>query len=336
MIWNRLQRQAQNAFGFSPTEANGFLALLGLLAVLVVGPLAVQSFWPSPTLPPNPTDAALLDQAVAAIQLEQRPQAEAEVDKPATRDFSPGPEQVALRPFPFDPNQLTEEQWKKLGLKPWLAQRIVKYRSRGGKFRIKADLKKIYGFPELAYDQLQAYIQLPESLEKGWLNGQDQVVASARSAPPAPEGERAHAPAPVRGRPAPASFDLNQADTAQLRAVRGIGPVLAERIIKFRRGLGGFHSLDQLQEVYGLPPEARQALLEVATLPPAPAINGLAINQADVNTLKTHPYLGYNLAQVIVNYRQQHGPFATPDDLLKTQVIDAEKLAKLRPYLKFE
>jgi competence protein ComEA len=334
-MWGRLQRQAQNAFGFSPVEANGFLALLGLLAVLVVGPLAVQSFWPRPAPPPHPADVALLNQTAAAIELEQPSSlAEAPPDgRPDSRDFSPGPDVAALRPFPFDPNQATEEQWKKLGLKPWLAQRIVKYRSRGGKFRIKTDLKKIYGFPEPAYDRLQAYIQLPESLEKGWLNGQDQAVANPKARPEPAADQAAVAPVPVR--PALAKFDLNQADTAQLRAVRGIGPVLAERIVKFRRGLGGFHHLDQLQEVYGLPPEARQALLAAATLPATPAVNPLAINQADVNTLKVHPYLGYKLAQVIVNYRQQHGPFATPDDLLKTQVIDAEKLAKLRPYLKF-
>src|SRR5690606_106619 len=59
-----------------------------------------------------------------------------------------------------------------------------------------------------------------------------------------------------------ARFDINTCDTATLKQVYGIGPVLAERITKYRSLLGGFVTKEQLNEVYGLKDEALQNIYE--------------------------------------------------------------------------
>ncbi len=49
------------------------------------------------------------------------------------------------------------------------------------------------------------------------------------------------------------SIDINEADTTAFIALPGIGSKLAQRIINFRTKLGGFYSIDQVRETFGLP-----------------------------------------------------------------------------------
>jgi competence protein ComEA len=47
-------------------------------------------------------------------------------------------------------------------------------------------------------------------------------------------------------------LDLNRATDQDFEALPGIGPKLAERIMKYRRSVGAFHSLDELRKVKGV------------------------------------------------------------------------------------
>ncbi|AFM25665.1 ComEA family DNA-binding protein [Desulfomonile tiedjei] len=47
-------------------------------------------------------------------------------------------------------------------------------------------------------------------------------------------------------------LDLNVADESDLRAVPGIGPVLAGRIVSHRDLIGGFTSLEELKNIAGI------------------------------------------------------------------------------------
>jgi len=129
------------------------------------------------------------------------------------------------------------------------------------------------------------------------------------------------------------SFDINTASEAQLSTIKGLGPVLAARIVKFRDKLGGFISQAQYQEVYGLRPEVVAHLKKhtyiSATFHPAK----LGINTADAQTLAAHPYITYQQARSIVCYRAQHGPFLTTESLSALVLIDKATLEKLNPYL---
>lgn len=129
------------------------------------------------------------------------------------------------------------------------------------------------------------------------------------------------------------SFDINMADEGQLCTIKGIGPVLAARIVKFRSKLGGFVNQAQYREVYGLQPDVvvrlRQATCIRANFQPVK----LDINTADVQTLAEHPYITYQQARSIVNYRAQHGPFLVLGALSALLLIDKATLEKLAPYL---
>ncbi len=130
-------------------------------------------------------------------------------------------------------------------------------------------------------------------------------------------------------------FDLSTADTTQLKQIWGIGSKLSIRIIKFRDRLGGFHSLNQLEEVYGLKPEVAARLKEAVYLGKT-EVKKLKINQLDVKGLSKHPYISYKLAQVLVRYREQHGNYSSMEDLGNILMLKEQDLKKIAPYLAFE
>ena len=81
-------------------------------------------------------------------------------------------------------------------------------------------------------------------------------------------------------------------------------------------------------------PEVVKELFKYATLS-NPAVHKININQADLESLKKHPYIRYQQANVIINYRMQHGKFQKPEDLLKIKILSQDWLDKIQPYLAF-
>jgi len=128
------------------------------------------------------------------------------------------------------------------------------------------------------------------------------------------------------------TIEINSADSNAFWRIKGIKRYLAARIVKFRNTLGGFYSVSQLKEVYGLNPEIIDSNMQHFTVDVS-KLKTININTADINTLKHHPYIGYSLANVIVQYRFQHGSFNSKADLKKIVIITEDVYEKLAPYI---
>jgi DNA uptake protein ComE-like DNA-binding protein len=127
-------------------------------------------------------------------------------------------------------------------------------------------------------------------------------------------------------------IEINSADTSALISLPGIGSKLALRIINFRDKLGGFASVDQVGETYGLPDSTFQKVKSRLQCN-SNSVRKFNINTVDINTLRTHPYIKWNIANAIVNYRQQHGNYKSLDDLKKIVIVNTEAFNKIAPYL---
>lgn len=105
--------------------------------------------------------------------------------------------------------------------------------------------------------------------------------------------------------PKPGTVNLNRVDSAFLESLPRIGPVLAARICKFREALGGFYTVDQLREVWGL--EDRRATEIIPWFHIGTGVyRHICIDTASWSTMRTHPYLRSEGARAIERFRRHH------------------------------
>lgn len=128
------------------------------------------------------------------------------------------------------------------------------------------------------------------------------------------------------------AIEINSADSADFDALEGIGPVISKRILKFRSVLGGFASVEQMREVYGLDSAWYQKTHPLLTVDTA-LVQKIAINTISEDSLKIHPYFRKNIAQEIVAYREKNGAFTSIEELKKVSAVNEEVYRKIRPYV---
>jgi competence ComEA-like helix-hairpin-helix protein len=222
--------------------------------------------------------------------------------------------------FAFDPNTATEQEFLRLGLPKWTIKSILNFRSKGGFFRKKEDFKKIYTLSEEDYERLESLIVF-------------QQIAAVEDAPRpitySGGGEKSLKP----NFASKGLLDINRTGMEDWQRLPGIGEKRARQIVNFRESLGGFLSIEQIKEVYGLPDSVFQNIQPMLVLGPY-SVRTINLNTITVDDLAKHPYVSYKQAKLIVAYREQHGPFSSVDDLAKIIALsDKLWLERVRPYL---
>ena len=129
--------------------------------------------------------------------------------------------------------------------------------------------------------------------------------------------------------------ELNTANTTLLKQVPGIGTIFAKRIVGYRRLLGGYASVSQLSEVYGID-STRYAQLKAWFKVDTNRIHRLNINALPIDSLTKHPYLNYKQARTITRLVQQKGHINSWENLLLMEEFTPTDQEKLKPYLKFQ
>ncbi len=128
-------------------------------------------------------------------------------------------------------------------------------------------------------------------------------------------------------------LDLNLTSAKELTSIRGIGAVLSLRIIEYRNSLGGFISVNQLDEVFGLDNETLQTIKNKVTINDTIPLRKLNINQLTIDSLKSHPYINWNLANAIVQFRIQHGNYDSFEKIKSIHLVNNKIYLKIAPYL---
>ncbi|MDR2682323.1 MAG: helix-hairpin-helix domain-containing protein [Dysgonamonadaceae bacterium] len=129
-------------------------------------------------------------------------------------------------------------------------------------------------------------------------------------------------------------IELNEADTTALMHIPGIGPSFAKRITGYRKILGGYHRIEQLQEVYGMYEELYVRIIPYLKVNPA-NIARLPVNNASLDQLKAHPYLNFYQAKAIVETRKKKGRLTGIEDLQLLEEFTSDDWVRITPYLEF-
>lgn len=222
-----------------------------------------------------------------------------------TEIAKPTPSNIQSELFSFDPNTASDNDFIRLGLHEKQIQTIRNYQRKGGTFRNASDFFKIYGISDKQKKILADYIVVGEKE-----NVKIENVAEV----------------------AKIQIEINAADSIELKQLPGIGDKLSKRIVKYRDLLGGFHTLSQLKEVYGL---SEQVILQIDGMVTVDSkrIRKVDLNFAEWNELAKHPYIQKNMANQIIKFRTKYGSIQKSSVLLDSMILNIDEYARLKPYL---
>ena len=297
----------KSLFGASSKEVMGFSFLIIVLVISLIVPRVFNkltakdaSHWAE--------DEKTLDSLVALLEKEKKP----------GRKIAKVPVDLHY----FNPNEAPYPELLTLGFSEKIARRIINYREKGGSFKIRKDLYKIYDIDSSLVTELYNYIELPEKVKKSSVR--KITYAESKKKPPL-VAKTKHEELP--------DFDINKVDTSTLQTIKGIGSVLSKRIIDFRDNLGGFIIDDQLYEVYNLDSAVVMRLLTKMYIEDNFSPEKLFINQVNEKELAGHPYISWQQARLIIAYRSQHGDYRVEEDLLKVYAIEENDVQRIASYL---
>lgn len=218
----------------------------------------------------------------------------------------------------FDPNTAFESDFLAMGIPPKVVNTVLNFRKKGGQFRQPEDFMMIYGMKKAWYDQLASkiIIQTKQAVSTQELTTLDTPKDNY----------------PVKSEKI--LLDINTATKEEFKQLHGIGPYYARKITVFRDKLGGFASVEQVKETYALPDSVAKKI--IPHLRHSPIFRKVLINTATMETLRDHPYIKHKQAELIVKYRNEHGPYQSMADVAKIRAFKREFLEKIEPYLSFE
>lgn len=307
MVFQKIRSFLFNFFHFNKQERNGVFVLCVIIAVL----FGVRLLMP---LVNNDSNSVQFI-TIPPSDLKQVNNSETEL---TPNNVTKGSDETKIsnERFVFNPNTISAEDAQKLGMSKKLSATLINFRNKGGKFFKPKDLKKLYGLPPQLYEELESYILIPNSKSEF---KRDTVYPTARV-----YEKKVYAKTVV---------EINTADSLSIVYLKGIGPGFTKRIMKYRAMLGGFHSVNQLKEVYGMTDSTFVLLSSQIKLDPN-SISKIPINAVDFNSLRKHPYFNFQTAQAVVNFRLKHGKL-TEQSFRDLGVFTDEKLRLILPYLSY-
>ena len=291
-----------------------------LLLILIAGSvfLLLHRFQPKVVEPVVVTTDSMRT-TFAVYQAQQDSLRKAKWKKQYARDT------IAICMQQFDPNTADSSMLVHLGLKPWQASNMLKYRAKGGRYRKAEDLKRLYGMTDSMYLALLPYVVIDTLAIDRW---RDSVRMAADSVPRYVSHKR------------DTILNLRTADTTELKMIKGIGSYRAKQIIRYREQLGGFVSVEQLREVKALQPLLKDSLSTDSLLShffiDSVRVVPLKVNSIRVEQLQRHPYLSFEQARAIYELRRRKIHLKHLDQLRTLDCLTEQDIQRLHPYLSFE
>jgi competence protein ComEA len=303
-------------FKFSFSERKGLFFLCGLLILFVV----LSRFSnPSFSSQSNAELSSLAMDSSNFVVDEAEDSGHFDLNKKSVFSKSLFTEKVSKKPF--NPNTASVSELKDIGFYPQIAERIIKYREKGGQFKTKEDLKKVFGVSEKFYasianqitiKKIEAISEQKQSLFNPIFSKSDNIIKS---------DDNAYLK----------NIDINKVDFKTLMKITK-DSAISSKILKYKFALGGYHHMDQLKEIPILQDSTLKVIQPFFIVQEENIFKKINLNLAEEMELKYHPYIKNKLAKLIVAYRQNH-TFTSIDELKKIPTVDFQLYEKLKPYI---
>lgn len=246
---------------------------------------------------------------------------------------------IAIRLQPFDPNTADSSTLVHLGLKKWQASNMLKYRAKGGRYQRPEDLKRLYGMNDSIYQTLLPYIVIDTMAVKQYKDSvyrqrKDSLAAIRDSAQAAYDSLPKYV-----SHKRDTLLNIRTADTTELKMIRGIGSYRAKQIIRYRNQLGGFVAVEQLKEIKALDPLFADSIkgdsLLASFFIDSIIVQPLLVNSMRVESLQRHPYLSFEQARAIYEFRRKKIRIDSIEQLSALDCLSKTDIERLSPYLDF-
>ncbi|MCR4592979.1 MAG: helix-hairpin-helix domain-containing protein [Bacteroidaceae bacterium] len=239
--------------------------------------------------------------------------------------------------FPFDPNTADSTTLLRLGLASWQVRAIYKYRAKHGRYHTPEEFKRLPGMTYELWDRLGPQVRIARQFQ--YIDeAEKQSFSQERNALQGREVEKtvlSHQKDSVAERSRKfdtvTQVDINAADTTELMRIPGIGTYRANKIVEYRRKLGGYRNAEQVMEACAMPDEILQ-WVKVSAEAPVRKVN---VNKLSLQRLMSHPYISFYQARAIVEYRKAYGDIKGVEDLKGLEGFTPLKIEKLQAYLEF-
>ena len=288
-------RQRPSYFSYTKSQRSGLLVLFALVVALQAALVFIR-FKPLP---------------------ENRPQQQAWLALQPQFDSLAKIKPKRFERRPFNPNFITDFKGYQLGMSVAEIDRLLAFRKTNRYVNSGAEFQKVTGVSDSLLASMEPWFKFPD-----WVKNKKPKVDNNWASSGYPKK--------VKSR-----IDLNHATADDLKAVYGIGDGLSKRILEQKEKLGGFVSMAQMEDIWGLSPEVIQKLNESFQIGALPTVKKIKINEASVKELSQFPYFRYPISREIVTFRSMNGEIDCAEDLLKISAIPVEKVSVIALYLEF-
>lgn len=131
------------------------------------------------------------------------------------------------------------------------------------------------------------------------------------------------------------TIKLNSADTTAFKKIPKIGSSFARRIVKYRELLGGYVSLSQLKEIWGMDDYLYEDIKPYIELDKK-TTKKLRINHLTYKELIKHPYLDPDQVKVILDIRERKGDILSMEHLGLLDEFTENDIKRLSSYVSFD
>lgn len=221
--------------------------------------------------------------------------------------------------YPFNPNFITDYKGYKLGMSVAEIDRLQAFRKQNKYVNSASEFQNVTKISDSLLAVMAPYFKFPD-----WVKNKKEFKKYKNDAYTSfPKKEKL------------AVIDINQATQEDLIKINGIGEAISARILKYKESLGGFVSMEQMKDIWGLSPEVIEKLNSHFKILAVSNVKKIDINNASVKELSQFPYFNYQQARQIVTFRSMNGDFKNIQDLTKIKGLSIEKANIIALYLAF-
>jgi DNA uptake protein ComE-like DNA-binding protein len=223
--------------------------------------------------------------------------------------------------YPFNPNFITDFKGYKLGMTVEQIDRLLAFRKQGKFANSAKEFQQVTGVSDSLLNEISPYFKFPDWVTEKKAKGKSNWVDYSKTNT-----------AGVKQKVV--VLDINLASKEDLMKVYGIGDAISDRILKQKELLGGFVSMEQMEDVWGLSPEVIEKLNQQFAIQTNPNPKRIKINEASIKELGQFPYFRYPISKSIVTYRSMNGDLEI-EDLTKIKGLPIDKIKIIALYLEF-